>query len=114
LSALQILEDIAPEFSGLDQDLLARIESLSASQLKESVFGDLYNYAVALLMAHTLTLRDRQGASGMVTSAREGQLQRSYGGFQNPTQWQSTSYGAELQSLIKRLVVGVTTARSTK
>lgn len=112
MSAIQIFEDIAPEFAGLDSSLIIRIESLASSQLKQSVFGDLYDYAVALLMAHIFTIRNRSGSSGQVSAVKEGQLGINYAGSQDMTQWEVTSYGAELKALIKRTVLGASTARS--
>jgi hypothetical protein len=103
MSIAQILNDVAPEFIDIDSGLKNRIIEYASAQLSESKMGKHYELSVAYLAAHMLTLRDRQGKGGAVSSASEGQLSLA---FQitaaSPNQWNQTSYGAELRGLIRR------------
>ena len=63
-----------------------------------------YRQVVALLVAHTLTLADRGGVAGQVSSEKEGDLERSYA-YARETGLGSTSYGSEVMRL-NRLCFG--------
>lgn len=106
MSILQILNDIALEFIEIDSGLKARIIDYASLQLSEDRMGKFYELAVANLAAHMLTMRDRQGKGGAVSSASEGRLSLA---FQitaaKSNNWDSTSYGQELRSLIRRSVL---------
>ena len=100
----------APGFSTdtrLD-DFIALAETVTS----ETNFGEKYNYAVALLVLHWLTLDAQGGGSesssgsgvvGGIKSEKEGDLARSYGGGASGSNAQpsddylrSTSFGQEL------------------
>ena len=80
---------------------------LAQAQLGSDVFGDLYNYAVALKALHDWTIdTDRQnGESGLITDRTEGRLTLRYLHNMNKeskTDLLMTSYGQKLHSLIRR------------
>lgn len=73
---------------------------LAQEQTDRCYYGRHYNLAVALLSCHMYTLSQRgSGQSGIVTSEREGDLARSYGGFTAKSYLDQTSFGLELQQL---------------
>lgn len=111
--SLVVLADIAPEFESLDTDLKTRILTLAQAQLSASVFGDLYDYAVALLTAHMLTIRTRQGKGGAVTNASEGALSLGFSSEASKLGWDTTSYGQELTRLVRSRTIGVLTTNGS-
>ena len=82
---------------------------LAQAQLASDVFGDLYNYAVALKSLHDWTIDTyrQEGESGLITDRTEGRLTLRYLHNMNKeskTDLQMTSYGQRLHSLIRRCV----------
>lgn len=119
MSASSILSAIAPQFDSNDK----RSEHLQLAALRtsECVFGDKYDYAVALRAAHTLALSTRAkstgGGAGSVSSVKEGDLSISLSGVTggvNSADLSQTSYGVELDGLIKSNIPGVHVVGSTK
>jgi hypothetical protein len=92
----------------VDLDRLPTLIPYAAEELSESALGDRYNKAVALLTLHWI-YKDRNagGGGGAITSEREGDLARSYATPANPTDYDGTSWGMELQGLIRRTILGV-------
>jgi len=109
-TASEILDAIAPELSSAanKQTHLDLADSQTGS-----VFGEQYEYAVALLAAHTLTLAQRGdsvgGSAGAVSSQKEGQLSVSFGGTVESGALGATSYGTELQRLRRQYIIGART-----
>lgn len=92
-----ILDAIAPELADAPGKAI-HIEL--AEQRVGTVFAERRNHAVALLAAHTLTMSERAGSSGMATSIKEGQLAEGYTATAGAgTRLDATSYGAEYQQL---------------
>jgi len=107
----QILDAIAPELKDYNEDDKAVALSVASSRLSEKHFKNVYNQAVALMAAHLLTIAKRNGASGQVTSYKEGDLSIGYGGLsQANKRLDSTGYGSELLTLIKERTLGAGTA----
>ena len=104
----EILAAIAPETLNLDQGRVDIHVDLAEAQTGP-VFGDARNHAVALLAAHTLTLGQRRGASGPITSEKEGDLARSYATQAMAHGLDATSYGAELLRLRRQYVFAART-----
>ena len=103
-----ILAEIAPEVS---DDDAAPLHIELAEKQTGTVYRDMRAYAVALLAAHTLTLAQRRGASGSVTSAREGELQLQYGQRQDMSRLDATSHGQELERLRRQYVFAARTVK---
>ena len=103
-----ILAAIAPEVS---DDDAAPVHIALAEKQTGTVYRDMRAYAVALLAAHTLTLAQRRGTSGSVTSAKEGELQLQYGQRQDMSQLDATSHGQELERLRRQYVFAARTVK---
>lgn len=83
---------------------------LAKFHISENTFGDKYEYALALLVLHWLTLEAQTGGSstssgsgavGGVSSKKEGQLSINFGGMPSGTSERraylmSTQFGQEL------------------
>lgn len=97
-----ILDAIAPELADAPEKA-THIEL--AEQRVGTVFAERRNHAVALLAAHTLTMSERAGSSGMTTSIKEGQLSEGFSSVSGgQTRLDATSYGAEYQQLKRESV----------
>lgn len=111
-SAEQILDAIAPQFvSDTDKDVHLNLAELRTSDC----FGtSIKPLAVALRAAHTLTLSSNAnsfgGSSGSITSKREGDLSVSFSNNASvgiSGDLGQTSYGVQLENLIKNSFVGI-------
>jgi hypothetical protein len=78
-------------------DRVNTLKALAALQMSSSAWGNLYKQGVALLVCHWMELDTRSASAvGAVTSEKEGQLGRSYGGVSSSEdELSSTMYGAE-------------------
>lgn len=99
----QILDAIAPEFTGIDKTVQIDI---AKTQTNISFFGTKYIYAVALRVAHNMTVSANSagGGAGAVTSKREGDLAVSYstsGSSNSGSNLNDTGYGRQLLDLIQ-------------
>jgi len=86
LTTKQIIASKSPSFAS-DTRLDDFIE-LAAHTVSSTAFGDKYNYALALVVLHMLTLdgmsgggstASGSGVAGGIKSEKEGDLSRSYG-----------------------------------
>ena len=122
MTVQQIIDLIAPHLSS--DSGLANAIILATQRTSESAFGDNFSYAVALRTSHILTLRDMNsngvnvglgGASGSVTSKREGDLAITFGDASSAS-WSTgsdlelTRYGRELLGLIRGSISGFSAA----
>lgn len=104
----QLVKDIAPELA-LESD--TRIELfIDIVKLRNDadVWGDKYNYACALDACHELTMANRNGSGGSVTSEKVGDVSVSYGGYQsgkNQIPYDLTAYGQMYLNLRKTILV---------
>lgn len=105
LSAAAIFDIVAPNYSG-DADK-TDILSLAALRTSSTIFGDKYNTAVALRAAHIITMRDRNGVGGAVSGQKEGDLSISFANPSGNAMLGLTSYGQQLQQLIRECSPGV-------
>lgn len=103
-----LVRQIAPE---LVSESTARIDlfiTIAKLRNSESVWGDKYDYAVALDACHELTMANRTGSGGPITSEKVGDLSVGYGSFQsgkNQISYDLTSYGQMYINLRKTLLV---------
>lgn len=103
-TALEWLASIAPV---IDSDNTTenknRFISIARSETEVTLFTDIntYNMAVAYYAAHLLELSSRDGDSkGVLTSEKEGDLSRTYGGVIN-SETNTTQYLDSYNRLIK-------------
>lgn len=91
--------------------------SLAELTVSENTFGDKYQYALALVVLHQITLDAQGGGSssssgsgvgGGIKSEKEGDLQRTYGSFSSSGEtshrkeyWNSTIFGQEYWQLMQ-------------
>lgn len=99
-----ILLAIAPE---LDTESPRRIKTFIdlAEDQVGTVFGSRRDLAVAYMTAHMITVANRLGKGGAITSESEGELSRSYqqaGDGTDPIM--STSYGQEFKRMSRAAV----------
>jgi hypothetical protein len=128
LTVNQIIAVIAPQYVN-DPDL-ADITILAIQRTSEPAFGVNYNFAISLRAAHMLTLRDMNkngvnsglgGATGTITSKREGNTSISFGSLSGITGTTGsrtgdlglTRYGIELLGLIAGNIVGFSVTNYT-
>lgn len=104
----QYFDVICPELAS-DTNKSSYI-SIAQLTISSTVFGDNYNYAVALKAAHIGSLATRNsGNSGTVTSVKEGDLSISYGSGSsgNNSDLSQTKYGLMLKSLYQSIQMAV-------
>ena len=103
----QILIALAPELASEDADTRALFLTL-ADKRTGTAYGDNRDQAVALLAAHMMTMRGRNGVGGVVTSEKEGDLSRTYAqtSSANPAPLSATSYGQQLLELRNGCIFG--------
>lgn len=99
----QILDAIAPQFIGTDKTVQIEI---ATGMTSSSYFGAQRNYAIALRVAHNLTIASSAagGGAGAVSSKSEGELSISYDTGTNvygTSNLNATGYGRQLLDLIK-------------
>jgi len=98
---------------GSDEDRINDFIELAKFYISENIFQTKYQYALALMVCHQLTLDAQGGGStttsgsgviGGVKSEKEGDLARSYGGMgsnvsESKQYLMSTPFGQELLQL---------------
>ena len=101
LSVDVLFNAIAPEYAN-DVNKSTFIQ-LATCRTSACQYGDKYNYAIALLAAHMITMRDRQGIGGPISNLREGDLTIYYGSILDTykSNLHQTSHGMELLGLMK-------------
>lgn len=113
MAVIDILADIAPEFADEDEAVKLRFISYAELNYAQSVLGDLYEMVIALMTAHLLTMRDRQGKGGFVNAAKEGQLGLNFSSSKTDGLF-ATGYGQELDALLKRKILAARTSSDVK
>jgi Protein of unknown function (DUF4054) len=93
--------------------------TIATGRVPQSVWGTQYQYATALLVAHMLSTRGRQGggsAGGAVTAEAVGELSRSFATMFDVNRGDAllltTRYGADFVQLRKETVIGVMSTRN--
>jgi len=110
-TAAQIIAVKSPSFAS--DPRLNDFIALAGYHVSQSAYGTRYQYALALVVLHWLTLDAQRGGSssssgsgvgGAITSEKEGDLARSYGAPPSSTKeanayYGGTIYGQEFLSL---------------
>jgi len=106
VSASALFDSLAPHLAN-DPNKNTHL-ALAAQNINPCFYGNNTAYVTALLAAHTLTLSNRAGssagASGNITSIKEGDLAISYGGTASGGSgggYNTTTYGQQLEDLRK-------------
>ncbi len=102
------LRQIAPELGDVSTERLDFFVDIAKLRNDQTVWGQKYDYAVALDACHELTLASRGGYSGPITQAKVGEISAGYGTFQggqfqNP--YETTSYGIMYLNLRKTILI---------
>ena len=123
---LMMFRLIAPELQDLNDEVVQTYMDLYSAHLSKRTFGELYDQALIYYVAHIAKMNDTiasQGSTsgsavaGQVTSEREGDLSRSYGGGGSSVRASSgfdgsfakTAYGIEFMRIRSMVTVGVMT-----
>lgn len=94
---------IAPTFAVVPDAQSAALISIASVQVAPAVWGDLTDYAIALLVLHTWTI-GKNGGGGAVTSEQMGDLRISYA--VPGKELDQTGYGAEYRRLGRTRLTG--------
>lgn len=102
---VQNVTDVAPELSTQSPERIELFIEYARLFLCEDKFGEKAKFAVILLTAHLLTLANRGGQGGAVSSESVGDLSRSFAtGDMSDGEYGQTSYGQMFLRLRKSLV----------
>ncbi len=96
---------LAPEFKNVPNSTLDKLSPLAENCVDKDVYGDSFDHALALLVAHMLTMSGRGGTGGAVTMEKVGDLQRQFAtvtGLKNSIDM--TSYGQEFKRVSRKIV----------
>ena len=108
------LETMSPQL--ITMDTKATYVSIASLATDATFFGDNYNYAIALRMAHLFELDSRgDNNAGFITSKTEGRVSVSY--WNSPNQksqsdLHTTRFGKTLLGLIHRIGVSASTSNT--
>lgn len=95
------VKELGPELASLSDSLVNIYLDIAGELVDEKVFGTKYSNALKLFTAHLVTMSQRQGVGGNVTSQTVGSLSQSYGGPQGDELLNLTSYG-QMYLLIRK------------
>jgi hypothetical protein len=116
-SITTILNAIAPQFSSVDSGVVNVFINIAKERTSSEIFNDNYNLAIALRVAHILTLRENAtsghgGSTGSIKSKKEGDQSISFSesGSGVNSDLESTSYGIQLMGLIDGSVAPISVA----
>lgn len=100
----QSVKDLAPELADVEDARIQVFLDYALLTINANIWGAKADFGQTLLAAHLLTMSNRGGSGGAVTSEKVGDLSRSYG---NPdmdgTTYSATSYGQMFMQLLKTL-----------
>lgn len=107
MTVLEAFRLLAPGFAAMTDDAVSKYLTLTASFLDQGCLpDDAWINVQALMAAHVISMGERSAASGTagpITSEREGDLARSYGGVARDSGWLGqTTYGQMIDDLYAR------------
>lgn len=103
-----LVRAIAPELAGESEPRIDIFIEIAEGRNAESVWGDLWEKAVALDACHELTMANRSGAGGPINNQKVGDVSVGYGSFKsgkNDVPYDLTSYGQMYLNLRKTILV---------
>ncbi len=103
-TASDIIDLRNPNLSSSQQSRKSDMIGLATEQLDADVYGTKIELAIALLVLHWFEVENRTGSGGPLSSETEGGLSRSYAVMASSSDWGSTSWGQELQTLTNNVV----------
>jgi hypothetical protein len=103
-TASEIITLRGPTLSASQSSNKADMIGLATEQLDATIYGDKIELAIALLVLHWFEVQNRNGSGGPLSSEREGGLARSFAVQASSSDWNSTSWGKELQSITNDVV----------
>lgn len=123
---IALFRTLAPDLQDVTDTMVLAMRDIVAPTISVSKFGDLYDQALAYLIAHKLTVQkiiSEQGATateltaGGIVSEKEGDLSRSYGSKQSNVaggscyidSLQKTVYGQEFLNIRNMRIVSAAT-----
>lgn len=104
----QDLKKLAPELETETTSRLQFFIDFAVMNVNTSYFGDKTDKAVTLLAAHFLSMANRGGAGGSVTSEKVGDLSTSYSapsGKVSESELATTAYGQMFLTILKSLSI---------
>lgn len=124
MDAIAIIRLVAPEFEKVSEEDLSKWVSLCKPLISKKKFGELYNQALALIVAHRMKLSGKYepeetaaiqsiANSGRVASYTEGQVSISFNsaasaGASSDATYELTAYGQQFLELRRSLIVPIT------
>ncbi len=97
------VKKFAPEFSDLTNQRIQLFIDMAGRNLNSEYWGEKYNDGHMLLTSHYLTLGERQGIGGSISSEKVGDLAVSYAGVSDKSKFGQTSYGQMFEQMMKTL-----------
>ena len=95
-----------PEFAGESNPRLQLFVDFAILNVNRTVWAEKADRAESLLTAHFLTLANRDGVGGPVTSERVGDLSRNYGTIKSDNEdLAQTAYGQMFLTMMKTLPI---------
>jgi hypothetical protein len=108
MSTPALVQSIAPEFKNKTSEEIQVFIDIAKTMIDQSVWGDKYDYGVAYLAAHLMTVSARGGTSGSVVKEQVGEITVQYSQPMSDgvkSLYLSTSYGSIYLSLRNSLVL---------
>ena len=112
MSIEQVLFDIAPETMDIEPTRRANLILYATKQVGFGC-GYIKELAIAYLVAHMNAVSTKGGASGSVTSEKEGDLARSFGGSTVQGPLGATGYGQEYVRIRNKYILTPRTRQVT-
>lgn len=102
------LADLSPEFATVDEDRITRLVAIAETLVPAAKWGTKAELAVALYVAHLLTIGSTAG-KGAIVSERIGDMERQYsagGSSAGGSDLDATVWGAQFKALGRGLLRG--------
>ncbi len=113
MDLLTRLKLIADEFKEEEEAFLLGHLAMASDSIATSISSSLRDKIIVYLAAHNIDQAlKRKGASGQVTSVKEGGLAISYSTVNAKTEYDFSSYGRTYQQLVKQAVIAPMTRMS--
>jgi len=108
-TVIEIVQALNPEIeSGSQFNIL---EEIAEVRVSESVFGDKYNYALAYMILHIYTMKDRAGAGGQAVWLKEDALEIRFAATVSDDELKQTSWGRMFLALARQCTGGSMSTR---